>query len=399
MSKKKILVGITGSIAASKSPKLIEKLRGSGHEVKSIVTKNGTKFVDFHSFPLSKMDVIGGDQELAKYLDTKNVQIDHIDFAKWADIILIAPASANTIAKLAHGIADDELSSTIAASKAKIMVAPAMNKVMWEQKTNLENVNIIIGNGVKLIGPTIGEQACGDYGVGRILEPEEIFDEVESYIKRENMMKGKKVLLTSGPTQEAIDPVRYISSRSSGRMGFALAQAFIESGAEVTLVSGPVSLTTPGKCKRIDVRSAEQMYSAVKKHIEDADIFIGCAAVSDYRIENISDKKIKKDSDQITLKLMKNKDILTEVSHKYPYKFMVGFAAETNNVEENATKKLKEKKLDVIVANAVGENKVFDKDETSIKIMHKDGRQRTYKGKKYMASNILIDFIHSYQRL
>jgi phosphopantothenoylcysteine decarboxylase/phosphopantothenate--cysteine ligase len=396
MSKKKILIGITGSIAASKSPELIEKIRESGHEVKCIITKNGSQFVDFDLFPLGKASFISGDQEAAKYLDPKNAQMHHIDFAKWADIIIIAPASANTIAKLARGIADDELSSTLAASKAKVMVAPAMNKVMWEKKANLENIEIIAANGIKLLGPVIGEQACGDYGAGRMLEPQEIFDEVESYIKLENEMKGKKILLTAGPTQENIDPVRYISNRSSGKMGFALAQALIESGAEVTLVSGPVSLPTPGKCKRIDVRSAEQMYGAVKKHIKDADIFIGCAAVSDYRIENISDTKIKKDSDQLILKLIKNQDILKEVSLEYPDKFMVGFAAETNDVEENAKKKLQEKKLDVIVANEVGSDKVFDKDETSIKIIHKGGRQAIYKGKKYMASRIIIDFILSH---
>ncbi len=393
MSKKKILVGITGSIAASKSPRLIKMLQESGHEVKCIITKNGSQFVDFDTFPLNAEQYIAGDQELGKYLDPKNVQMDHIDFAKWAEIILIAPASANTIAKLAHGIADDELSSTCAASEAKVILAPAMNKVMWEQKANLENVDKIAANGVKILGPAIGEQACGDYGSGRMVEPREIFEATELYIKRENMMKGKKVLLTAGPTQEAIDPVRYISNRSSGKMGFALVQVLIESGAQVTLVSGPVSVATPGKCKRIDVKSAEQMHHAVQEHIKDADIFIGCAAVSDYRAENISDKKIKKSADEIDLRLVKNPDILKEVSKQYPDKFMVGFAAETNDVEANAKKKLEEKSLDMIIANEVGEDKVFDQDKTAVTIMHKSGKKEKCSGSKIEVAERIVNYI------
>lgn len=394
MSKKKILIGITGSVAASKSPKLIEMLKAAGYEVKCIITKHGTQFVDFNLFPLNKEDFIYGDQELGKYLEPRNSKMDHIDFAKWADIILIAPASANTIAKLAHGIADDELSSTCAASEAKIMLAPAMNKVMWEQKANLENIDKISANGIKILGPAIGEQACGDYGAGRMLEPQEIFDFVESYIKRENMMNGQKVLLTAGPTQEAIDPVRYISNRSSGKMGFALAQALIESGAKVTLVSGPVNLATPGKCKRIDVKSAEQMHDAVQKNIKNADIFIGCAAVSDYRVENISDKKIKKNSDEITLKLIKNQDILKEVSMRYPNKFIIGFAAETNDIEANAKKKLKEKSLDMIIANEVGVDKVFGKDETAVTIMYKNGKSENLTGSKIEIAERIVAAIN-----
>lgn len=393
MSKKKILVGITGSIAASKSTRLIEILQKSGHEVKCIITKNGTQFVDFTSFPLNKKEFIAGDQELAKYLDSKNVQMDHIDFAKWAEIILIAPASANTIAKLAHGIADDELSSTCAASEAKIIIAPAMNKVMWEQKANLENVDKIAANGVKILGPAIGEQACGDYGSGRMVEPQEIFEATELYIQRENMMKGKKVLMTAGPTQEEIDPVRYISNRSSGKMGFALAQALIESGAQVVLVSGPVNLATPGKCERIDIKSAAQMHDAVHKYIKDADIFIGCAAVSDYRVENISDKKIKKNADEIDLRLVKNSDILKEISAQHPDKFMVGFAAETNDVEANSQKKLEEKSLDIIISNEVGADKVFDKDKTAVTIMHKSGKKEKCSGSKIEVAEKIVDAI------
>ena len=437
MKKKNIILGITGSIAASKSPQIIKELLSLGHKVKCILTRNAEQFIDFEKFPIPQQDLIleqnnrpltklaAGKKALGaygaedrsvfnihedlstgatpqfpsavefdrKFLDTKNVSIDHINLARWADIILIAPASANTIAKLACGIADDNLSSTCLATEAKILIAPAMNKVMWEKKTNKQNIEKIQSLGIKILGPCYGEQACGDIGYGRMLEPDEIVKELEDYIKRENLMKGTKVLITAGPTQEPMDPVRYISNRSSGKMGFAIATAFIESGAEVTIISGPVNLSAPGKCKIVKVKTANEMLKGVMAHIKTADLFIGCAAVSDYRVKDISNTKIKKSSEELTLSLVRNPDILKEVARLYPEKFIVGFAAETNDLEFHAERKLKDKKLDLIVANEVGINKGFDQDHNEICIIDKSGNKTRYNGHKDMLAEKILDHV------
>jgi len=393
MNKKNIILGVTGSIAASKSPQIIKYLLAAGHKVRCILTRNAEQFINFKEFPIPTQDLIIETNNDRKFLDTKNISIDHINLAKWADIILIAPASANTIAKLASGIADDNLSSTCLATEAKILLAPAMNKVMWDKKTNKDNIEKIQSLGIKVLGPCYGEQACGDIGYGRMLEPDEIVKDLESYINRENLMKGKKVLITAGPTQEPIDPVRYISNRSSGKMGYAIANAFIESGADVTLVTGPVHLPAPGKCKIIKIKTAAEMHKEVMKNIKKVDIFVGCAAVSDYRVKTISDSKIKKNAQELTLSLIKNPDILKDVAESYPEKFIVGFAAETNDLELNAKKKLEDKKLDLIVANEVGENKAFDQDHNEICIIDGLGQKTYYKGSKNLLAEKLVTCI------
>ena len=386
---KNIILGITGSIAATKTPQIIAELQRQGHNIKCIITKNGEQFVDLQNFPVPKQDLILHTDKEQKFLDAKNVSIDHIDLARWADIILIAPASANILAKLAAGIADDQLSSICLATTAKIIVVPAMNKVMWSKKTTQANVRKIESLGIKILGPAHGEQACGDVGYGRMLEPNEIKVALYAYFNIEKLLLGKQVLLTAGPTQEPIDPVRYISNRSSGKMGFALAEALIEAGAEVTLVTGPVSLASPGKCKVVKVKTAQEMYDEVMRHIKKSDVFIGCAAVSDYRVETTSNTKIKKTADTLTLTLVKNPDILKEVAKKYPKKLMVGFAAET----DNATRKLQEKDLDIIIANEVGTDKGFDQEDNTIIIMDQRGNKLPITGMKNMLARKIVFYI------
>ena len=391
----KILLGITGSIAASKTPEIIAQLKNQGHHIKCIITKNGEQFVDLINFPLESEDIfLTNESGNKKFLNTQKLAMDHINLAKWADLIVISPASANIIAKLASGIADELLSSTCLASTAKIIIAPAMNKVMWEKNITQENIKKIYSLGVKILGPAYGEQACGDVGYGRMIEPTDIVKSLNAYLASTNLLTGKKILITAGPTQEPIDPVRYIGNRSSGKMGFALADALIESGADVTLISGPVNIGPPGKCKTISVKTAQEMFQEVITHVQQADVFISCAAVSDYRPEQIYRSKIKKAPDSLTIKLIKNPDILKEVALQFPNKFIVGFAAETENLEINALRKLQEKQLDMIIANEVGEDKVFNQESSSILILDIHGNKAEVTGTKMFLSQEIIKYLN-----
>lgn len=377
LQNKKILLGVTGGIAAYKSAILARRLIDAGATVRVVMTAGAQEFIQ----PLT-FQALTGNPVHTSLLDAEaEAAMGHIELARWCDLILIAPASANTLARLANGMADDLLSTLCLATDAPIFVAPAMNRLMWANAATVDNCRILSTRGVGFIGPAEGAQACGETGAGRLLEPEDIRDQLVTMLEStsigaiqhtssSNALSGKHVLITAGPTREAIDPVRYISNRSSGKMGFALAEAALAMGAQVTLVAGPVSLNCSSAIKRIDVVSATQMLNAVMPVAALSDVFISVAAVSDYRLEEIREQKIKKNDKQMTLTLIKNSDILKQVAAMDKRPFCVGFAAETENVENHARAKLKNKQLDMIAANHVAQpgNPVFGSDTNALNV-------------------------------
>lgn len=381
LNNKRILIGISGGIAAYKTAEFARALIKNGAEVRVCMTKAATEFIT----PLT-LQALTGNPVHSELLDpAAEAAMGHIELARWADLIMIAPASADLIARLAHGHANDLLSTICLATETPIHIAPAMNRLMWSNAATQNNCKTLSQRGYTLHGPAEGEQACGETGAGRMLEAQELADIVIAVFNDEVQSKplfGKTVLITAGPTREAIDPVRYISNRSSGKMGYAIAEAAQSLGADVQLVSGPVALEAPNKVTRSLVESASQMHDKTMNLAESADIFIATAAVADYSPANIADQKIKKEVDaenvnknpELTLALQTNKDILSDVSHAFPNLFSVGFAAETENLIKNAQAKLQRKKLDMIVANQVGENKGFDKDTNQIEIIWHDGQ-------------------------
>ncbi|MFT6373205.1 MAG: phosphopantothenoylcysteine decarboxylase/phosphopantothenate--cysteine ligase, partial [Gammaproteobacteria bacterium] len=346
--KKKILLGITGGIAAYKSAELVRLLIKANFEVRVVMTASAREFVQ----PLT-YQALSGHRVYTDIFDGEaDSAMDHIELARWADLMLIAPASSNSLAKLASGYADNLLLTLCLACKKAVAVAPAMNQQMWANPATNENIAQLKKQQKLIWGPASGEQACGDVGLGRMLEPAAIVTLVMTHFEPGKLI-GKTVLITAGPTREAIDPVRYISNKSSGKMGYALARAACQAGAAVTLISGPVCLTVPERVSRIDVSSATEMRDVVIKHAEQADIFIACAAVADYRVADVSDQKIKKTSETMQLNLTRNPDIVSEVTQLNNKPFTVGFAAETENLAEYAQSKLERKNLDMIAANLV----------------------------------------------
>jgi phosphopantothenoylcysteine decarboxylase / phosphopantothenate---cysteine ligase len=369
LGNKRILLGITGGIAAYKSADLVRRLRERGAEVRVVMTHSACEFIT----PLT-MQALSGSPVHTSLLDhTAESAMGHIALARWSDAILIAPASANFIAHLAHGQADDLLSTLCLAAAVPILVAPAMNQQMWLNPATQDNCRILQQRAYQLCGPAEGDQACGETGPGRMLEPAELVQILNDSF-RTNILTEKKLVVTAGPTREAVDPVRYISNRSSGRMGFAVAQAAVEAGAEVILISGPTSILPPDRTSFFQVTTAQQMLGAVMDSMTGTDIFIAAAAVADYRCKEVAAQKIKKSSaDDLTLALQKNPDILFAVS-KLPHPpFTVGFAAETDALLENARSKLANKKLDMIAANQVGQNLGFDCEENELQVLWKDG--------------------------
>jgi phosphopantothenoylcysteine decarboxylase/phosphopantothenate--cysteine ligase len=362
LTNKQILVGITGGIAAYKSAELVRRLQDVGADVRVVMTRAATEFIT----PLT-LQALSGHPVSIDLLDTESEQaMGHIDLARWADAIVIAPASANFIAKLAQGKADDLLSTICLASAAAVAVAPAMNQQMWANQATQDNLATLSKRNIKQFGPGVGDQACGDVGAGRMLEAEEL-TQLTSELFQQGQLQDLKVVITAGPTWEAIDAIRGLSNRSSGRMGYAIAEATMEAGAKVTLVSGPTSLQHPARVMVQSVQSAEEMLQAVLTHIEGADIFIGVAAVADYRPEKTSTNKVKSTTDNLTLELVKNPDILATVSALQPRPFTVGFAAESHDLENYAREKLKSKNLDLIAANPILENGVgFESNENKI---------------------------------
>lgn len=350
---KNILLGISGGIAAYKSADLVRRLKERGAEVRVILTPAASEFIT----PLT-LQALSGNPVGQSLLDpAAEAAMGHIELARWADFILVAPASADVIARITHGMANDLLTTCILAANAPLAIAPAMNQQMYKNIATQTNLATLNSREVHIYGPAAGEQACGDVGMGRMLEPLQLADLVVAFFSEApKPLLGVKIAITAGPTREAIDPVRYISNHSSGKMGFALAAAAAKLGAEVTLISGPVQLATPVGVSRIDVVSAEQMCQAALQQAPQQDIFIGCAAVADYRMAEVSSQKLKKTAgkDELTLQLVKNSDIIAQVSaltEKRP--FTVGFAAETENVQAYALQKLQSKKLDLICANDV----------------------------------------------
>jgi len=365
LDNKQILLGISGGIAAYKSAELVRGLTKEGADVRVCMTKSSCEFIT----PLT-LQALSGNHVHTDLLDLDaEAAMGHIELARWADLIMIAPATANFMAKLAHGHANDLLSTLCLATEAPIHLAPAMNRVMWSNPATVENIKLLQHRGYTLHGPANGEQACGEIGAGRMLEACELVDSITANFNQDNPLLGKTVLITAGPTREAIDPVRFISNRSSGKMGYAIAKAAKAFGANVILVSGPVILEAPTGVQRHLVESAKEMHEITLTMAKDADIFIATAAVSDYSPTQVSGQKIKKSKNTLSLELSYNPDILFDVSYQYPKLFTVGFAAETEHLIKHAQDKLKRKKLNMIVANSVGKNKGFDKDTNQLEIL------------------------------
>jgi len=367
----RILLGVTGGIAAYKSPDLVRRLRERGAEVQVVMTEGARQFVT----PLTFQAVSGREVRDSLWDANAEAAMGHIELARWADAVLIAPATAEFIAKLAQGRADDLLTTLCLATASPVSVAPAMNQQMWANAATQSNISTLRGRGVVVLGPGSGDQACGETGEGRMLEPAELAAAVLESLSGARPLAGCKVVVTAGPTRERIDPVRFISNRSSGKMGYAVAQAAREAGAEVILVSGPVALPAPAGVTRVNVESARQMLAAVQSALEGADIYIGAAAIADYEPASVSAQKIKKSSDTMTLSLVKAPDILASVAALERRPFVVGFAAETQDVEQNARAKLEGKRLDMIAANRVGDGIAFDQDENSLLLLWQGGRE------------------------
>ena len=385
---KRIVLGVTGGISAYKAAFLVRLLRKNGANIRVVMTQSATKFVA----PLT-FQALSAKPVHTELLDLNTeTAMGHIELAKWADLILIAPASANFIARYANGFAEDLLSTLCLATDSPVIIAPAMNQQMWRNQATQENLERINARGITVVGPTAGVQACGDDGPGRMLEPEEIVVHTAN-IFQTNILTGSRLLVTAGPTREAIDPVRFLSNRSSGRMGYAVATAAAEAGADVTLISGPVDLAAIGIEKVIHVTSAEEMQESVMQRINNIDIFISAAAVADYRVQKISEQKIKKSDDTYELIMQKNPDILAEVSALYDAPFTVGFAAETENLELNAQTKLHLKNLDMIAANQVDKKLGIDCDENALTIFWKTGREKLPLAPKNKLARSLIKLI------
>lgn len=393
LANRRVLLGVTGSIAAYKSPDLVRRLREAGADVQVVATQGGLAFITELT-----LQAVSGRRVRGELLDPEaEAAMGHIELARWADLILIAPASADFIARLSLGRADDLLAAVCLASKAPLAVAPAMNRVMWADTATQANIERLKQRACRVLGPGQGAQACGESGEGRMLEPLEIAAACESLFDS-GALSGLSVLVTAGPTREAIDPVRYISNRSSGKMGFALARAAVEAGARVTLVSGPVSLPTPERVTRVDVESAEQMRQAVEANLGHTDILIAAAAVADFRPKLAVGQKIDKRQTDLNLALEATTDILAQVGARQRRPFLVGFAAQTENVAEKARQKLNNKRLDMIAANRVGVDDQgrafgFDSDENELQVLWEDGGELLGAGPKLRLARDLLALI------
>ena len=395
LNNKRILLGITGSIAAYKSAELTRRLRDAGAEVRVVMTTGGCEFIT----PLT-MQAVSGHPVYRELLDVEaEAGMGHIELARWADLVLIAPASADCLARLVQGRGDDLLGAICLASEAPLAVAPAMNQAMWVDPATQGNISMLAERGVRLLGPAEGEQACGETGSGRMLDVPELVNAVaDMFVTGE--LAGVKVVITAGPTRESIDPMRFISNRSSGRMGYALAEACVEAGASVTLVSGPVCLPTPERVARVDVESAVQMLDAVEAQLQDCDIFIATAAVADYRPLEVASEKIKKDGASLSLTLEQTTDILATVAARKDAPFSVGFAAETGNIEAYARGKLQAKSLDMIAANRIGRDEEgqpvgVESEDNSLDVYWHDGEQHFPSTRKVQLARQLVTLIAS----
>ena len=404
LAGKRIVLGISGGIAAYKTPGLVRLMREAQAEVQVVMTRNAHRFVT-----ATTLQAVAGNPVRDDLWDPQaEAAMGHIELARWADVILIAPTTADTLSRLAQGRASDLLCSICLASRAPLLLAPAMNQVMWESAATRRNVKQLEDDGTRMLGPGTGDQACGEVGPGRMLEPEELLERLiddlassgELKIEKKNdqeskPLKGRKVIVTAGPTREAIDPVRYISNHSSGRQGFAVAEAAVAQGAEVVLISGPVSIPVPGGLRCISVASAEQMHAAVNAELPGCDIFIGVAAVADYRPAHVADLKIKKEAQRdqkLELSLVENPDIIASVAASEHKPFVVGFAAETHNVLEHAKGKRVRKGLDVIVVNDVSHADIgFNSIDNAATVVWADGELTLPKQNKSSLARSIVE--------
>ena len=387
---KNILLGVTGSIAAYKSPEIVRNLRSEGFSVRVVLSESAKEFVTettlqaVSSYPV-RSSLWDAEAEAA---------MSHIELARWADCILIAPATANFLSQLSYGSANDLLTTLCLATRSKIFVSPAMNSVMWENKAVQENRATLVSRGINIIEPDYGDQACGEVGVGRMPNPDVIAGIIkENFSENPSPLQGKKVLITAGPTRAPIDPIRFISNRSSGKMGYALASAFNAAGCNVRIISGPSSLPFPDACDVVKIETAQEMYHEVHKSLKGIDIFVSAAAVSDYSSEKVDEHKIKKNDEKMSLRLIKSPDILSSVTSLRSHPFCVGFAAETDNIEVYAKEKLIKKELDMIIANKVGSNLGFDSDENSVLVLWNGGSKRYKKQLKISLAKQLVQLI------
>ena len=392
LTNKRVLLGVSGSIAAYKSPDIVRRLQDLGAEVRVIVTDGGKEFVSERS-----LQTISKNKVYSNLWDKEaELAMGHIELAKWSDIVIIAPASANTIAKLCHGRADDLLSTVILATDAKVMLAPSMNQQMFASKAMKDNLKILLKRGIVIIEPGFGEQACGDIGEGRLAEPLDIAKQAADLFTSSSL-SGKKVLITLGGTIEAIDPVRYISNHSSGKMGMALAHECIQAGAKTTLIIGSISIDIEKRAEVIRIVSAEDMYKAVMQRIESQDLFISCAAVADFRPKNISNNKIKKNNNSVTIELIKNKDILASVCQLNKKPICIGFAAETENFIDNARAKLASKQCEAIILNDVSQSEIgLNSDENEVHFITKENCEKIEKNSKQIIAEKVIQKITNY---
>lgn len=394
LSNRHILLGISGGIAAYKSAELVRRLKDHGADVRVVMTAAAMEFIT----PLT-LQALSGNPVHTTLLDPEaEAGMGHIELARWADLILVAPASADLMARLASGRGDDLLTTLCLATPAPVALAPAMNQGMWRDPATQANVEILRERGIALFGPAAGEQACGDVGPGRMLEAEQLA-ELAAGLFQSRALDGVKLCITAGPTREAIDPVRYISNHSSGKMGYALAEAAADAGAQVTLISGPTQLPCPERVTRIDVISAQQMYDASLEKMGNCDIFIACAAVADYRPANVEEQKIKKHNDAMRIELVRNADIVSAVASHPKRPFTVGFAAETQDVVSYARDKLQRKKLDLIVANDVSDSRIgFNTDDNRVTVIGADAEQHIEQMSKRQLARQLIALIAQQHR-
>jgi len=390
LTGKNIVLGVTGGIAAYKSCEIVSRLRKAGAKVHVIMTKNACEFVT----PLTFETLSNNPCVTDTFARPERWEVEHVALAKAADLFVIAPATANIMAKMAHGIADDMLSTTVLATRATVLVAPAMNTGMWEAKATQENLAVLKARGVEFVGPEGGFLACGDVGAGRMSEPVQIVEKITAILSRKQDMAGLKVLVTAGPTREMLDPVRFVTNRSSGRMGYALAENAVQRGAEVTLVTGPVSIAVPHGVKVVPVQSTDDLYNAMMEHAPKQDIIVQSAAPADYKAESIAPQKLKKQGDAaLELRLVPTQDVARAVGEKkLPHQTLIGFAAETENLHDNAEKKLDRKNLDMIVANDVTKPGAgFDVDTNIASILTDDGVEDLPLMKKTELAQVIFD--------
>jgi phosphopantothenoylcysteine decarboxylase / phosphopantothenate---cysteine ligase len=377
LAGRRVLLGVTGGIAAYKAAELARRLKEAGADVQAVMTDAAREFVGIPTFQA----LTGRPVRTTLWDEAAEAAMGHIELARWADAVVVAPASANFLSRLAQGRADDLLSTLCLATDRPLFVAPAMNQQMWSSRATQDNLKLLAKRGVHILGPDSGDQACGEVGPGRMLEPNDIRDALAKHFSS-GPLSGVAAVVTAGPTREPIDPVRVLTNRSSGKMGFAVAEALVGLGAQVTLIAGPVNLPTPRGLTRVDVETAGEMLKAALSAAKQADLFVGAAAVADYRPAKSAPEKIKKRTASVSMDLSRTEDILSTLRKKHPRLFIVGFAAETEKLEQHARVKLEKKKLDLIAANLVGRGRAFDRDDNALHVYWKDGARDLGKAAK-----------------